>query len=66
MNTPPKSYTPAELEAFTCMTWWEYAAQAGLPTSVGPRRIERGPYVAKPQPARDYLADDYLDDPWLL
>jgi len=46
------------------MTWWEYAAQQGLPTRIGPRRIERGPgsYVSKRKPPRDYLSEplDYL------
>jgi len=46
------------------MSWWEYAAKAGLPTRVGPRRIDRGPYsyFAKQKPVRDYLSEplDYL------
>jgi hypothetical protein len=49
------------------MTWWEYAAEQGLPTHVGPRTIEHGPgsYVAKPRAPRDYLSEpiDYLSLP---
>jgi hypothetical protein len=37
-------------------SWWSYAAQQGLPTRVGPRRIERGPQVVKPSP-RDFLGE---------
>lgn len=51
------------------MTWWEYAAQQGLPTSVGPRLIERGPRdyqrPRKVEAPRDYLSEplDYLSLP---
>jgi hypothetical protein len=52
------------------LSWWEYAAQQGLPTSLsrpGVRVIERGPgsYVAKQKPARDFLSEpiDYLSLP---
>jgi hypothetical protein len=42
------------------MTWWEYAAQQGLPTSVEPRKIERGAYSypRTKRPVRDYFADE--------
>jgi hypothetical protein len=66
MSTAPGSYTDAEIRAFSRLSWWEYAAKAGLPTRVGPRRIERGPYyAAKQKPVRDYLSEplDYLSLP---
>jgi hypothetical protein len=55
MSAVGKSYTDAEILAFSRMTWWEYAAREGLPTRVGPRRIERGPRTVKP--SRDYLSE---------
>lgn len=60
-----ESYTDAEILAYSRMSYWEYAATQGLPTSVGPRRIERGSYVAKQKPVRDYLSEpiDYLSLP---
>jgi hypothetical protein len=65
-----RTYSDAEIRAFSRMSWWEYAAKAGLPTSVGRRasqRIERGPgpYVARRKPVRDYLSEpiDYLSLP---
>jgi hypothetical protein len=62
MSAVGKSYTDAEILAFSRMSWWEYAAQQGLPTRVGPRRIERGPRAVKPSAPRDYLSEplDYL------
>jgi hypothetical protein len=64
MSAVGKSYPDDEIRAFSRMTWWEYAAREGLPTSVGPTRIERGPgsYVARRKPARDFLSEpiDYL------
>jgi hypothetical protein len=61
MSAIGKSYTDAEILAFSRMTWWEYAAREGLPTRVGPKRIERGPQVVKPSPR------NFLDEPtdWL-
>jgi hypothetical protein len=51
----------AEILALSRMSWWEYAAKHGLPTSVGRRspRIERGPgsYVARRKPPRDFLSE---------
>jgi glutathione S-transferase len=65
-----RSYTDAEIRAFSRMSWWEYAAKQGLPASVGPRasqRIEPGPgsYAARRRPARDFLSEplDYLSLP---
>jgi hypothetical protein len=57
-----RPYTDAEIRAFSRMSWWQYAAKAGLPTSVGPRasqRIERGPssYVVRRKPPRDFLSE---------
>jgi hypothetical protein len=53
------AYSDAEIPAFSQMSWWEYEAKHGRPTSVGPRRIERGPgsYVARRKPARDFLGE---------
>jgi hypothetical protein len=70
MSAVGKSYTDAEILAFSRMSWWEYAAGEGLPTSVGRRaseRIERGhgSYVARRKPARDFLSEpiDWLAMP---
>jgi hypothetical protein len=38
-----RSYADAEILAHSRMSWWEYAAKAGLPTRVGFRKIDRGP-----------------------
>jgi hypothetical protein len=62
MSAVGKSDTDAEILAFSRMTWWEWAAREGLPTSVGPRRIERGPSAVKPGAPRDFL-DEPID--WL-
>lgn len=64
MSATPDYYASAPWR----MSWWEYAAQQGLPTRVGPRRIERGSRAVKPAP-RDYLSEpfsgpiDYLNLP---
>jgi hypothetical protein len=73
MSAANESYTAAEILAHSRLSWWEYAAKAGLPTHVGPRTIERGPQVAtrdpKRKPPRDYLSEprggaiDYLNLP---
>jgi hypothetical protein len=65
MSAARESYTDAEILALSRLTWWEYAAREGLPTSVGPRRIERGPQALKPSAPRDYLSEplDYLSLP---
>jgi hypothetical protein len=60
MSAVGKSYTDAEILAFSRMAWWEYAAREGLSSSGGRRasqRIERGPGsdVARRKPPRDYL-----------
>jgi hypothetical protein len=62
VNAVGKSYTDAEIRAFSRMSWWEWEAKQGRPTSVGRRtsqRIERGPgsYVARRKPARDFLGE---------
>jgi hypothetical protein len=62
VSAASKSYTDAEIRAFSDMTWWQYVAKHGLPRSGGRRagqRIERGPgsYVARRKPARDYLSE---------
>jgi hypothetical protein len=62
MSAVGKSYTDAEILAFSRMSWWEYVAREGLPASGVRRasqRIERGPgsYVARRKPARDYLSE---------
>jgi hypothetical protein len=64
------AYTDAEIIAYSDMSWWEHAEREGLPTSVGPRRIERGPYPtarsrAVAKPARDFLSEpiDWLSLP---
>jgi hypothetical protein len=60
MSAVRTSYTDAEILAFLRMSWWEYAAREGRPTSAGPKRIERGSRTVKPR--RDYLSEpiDYL------
>lgn len=70
MSAASGSYTDAEILALSRLSWWEYAAREGLPTSVGrcaSQRIERGPgsYVARRKPALDFLGEpiDYLSLP---
>jgi hypothetical protein len=55
MSAVGKSYPDAEILAFSRMSCWEYVAKQGLPTRVGPKRIERGPWTVKPRAPRDYL-----------
>jgi hypothetical protein len=59
MSAVGKSYTDAEILAFSRMSWWEYVAREGLSSSGrrASQRIERGPYVARRKPARDYLSE---------
>jgi hypothetical protein len=60
MSAAGKSYTDAEILAFSRMSYWELDRR-GLLTSGGHRasqRIERGPYVARRKPRRDYLSDE--------
>jgi hypothetical protein len=61
MSAVRKSYTDAEILAFSRMSYWELDRR-GLLTSGGRpagQRIERGPgsYVARRKPARDYLSE---------
>jgi hypothetical protein len=65
MSAARESYIDAEILALSRMSWWEYAAKQGLPTRVGLRRIERGPWGMKPRANRDYLSEplDYLAMP---
>jgi hypothetical protein len=74
-----RSYTAAEILAFSRMSWWEHAAREGLPTRVGPRTIEVGyrsqaerdaaerRQFSKPKAkAPKKPAYDYLSDDWRL